>query len=106
METERIDTRKLDPGAREQLRKTVLRMHKLGHTQESIAAELGLYRPTVTRWIGKANAGGGTHEERRGRPLGDGRTLTPEQEERIREDIVDKTPDQMQLRFNLPPVSG
>jgi transposase len=101
METERIDTRKLESAAREQLRKTVVRMHKRGHTQESIAAELGLRRPTVTRWIGKANAGGGTHEERRGRPLGDGRTLTPEQEDRIRKDIVDKTPDQMKLHFAL-----
>jgi transposase len=52
METERIDTRKLEPEAREQLRKTVVKMHKRGHTQESIAAELGLRRPTVTRWIG------------------------------------------------------
>ena len=101
METERIDTRRLDPAAREQLRKTVVRMHKRGRSQESIAVELGLRRPTVTRWIGKEKSGGGTREEPRGRPLGDGRTLTPEQEDRIRKDIVDKTPDQMKLRFAL-----
>ena len=51
METERIDTRRLDPAAREQLRKTVVRMHKRGRSQESIAVELGLRRPTVTRWV-------------------------------------------------------
>ena len=59
METERIDTRKLEPAARELVRTTVVRMHKRGHTQESIATELGLRRPTVTLWVGKANAGGG-----------------------------------------------
>ena len=101
MEIERIDTRKLDPAAREQLRKTVVRMHKRGHSQEFIARELGLRRPTISRWLAKVNSGGGTHEARRGRSLGDGRTLTAEQEERIQKDIIDKTPDQMKLSFAL-----
>jgi transposase len=101
METERIDTRKLEPAAREQLRKTVVRMHKRGHSQESIARELGLRRPTVTCWVTKANAGAGTQEARRGRPLGNGRRLTAAQEAKIRKDIVDKTPDQMKLSFAL-----
>ncbi|MFT5114146.1 MAG: hypothetical protein ACI8P9_003480, partial [Parasphingorhabdus sp.] len=30
METERIDTRSLEPAAREQLRRTVIRLHKRG----------------------------------------------------------------------------
>lgn len=101
METERIDIRKLEPAAREQLRRTVIRLHKRGHKQSIIAQELGLRRPTVSGWIAKVKAGRGVKEARRGRPLGDGRKLTPAQEERLRQDIVDKTPDQRKLRFAL-----
>ncbi len=101
METERIDIRKLEPAAREQLRRPVIRLHQRGHQQSVIAQELGLRRPTVSGWIAKVKAGRGVKEGRRGRPLGDGRKLTPAQEEWIRQDIVDKTPDQRKLRFAL-----
>jgi len=101
METERIDVRKLEPAAREQLRRTAIRMHKRGRTQETIAQELGVRRPTVSAWIGRARTGQGIKEAKRGRPLGDGRKLTQAQEERIRKDIVDHTPDQLKLRFAL-----
>ena len=101
METERIDIRKLEPAAREQLRRTVIRLHKRGHKQSVIAQELGLRRPTVSGWSAKVKAGRGLKEAWRGRPLGDGRPLTPAQEERIRQAIVAKTPDQRKLRFAL-----
>ncbi|QJD30800.1 IS630 family transposase [Methylococcus geothermalis] len=101
METERTDIRKLEPAACEQLRRTVIHMHKRGHTQTAIAQKLGLRRPTVTGWIVQANAGRGVKEAQRGRPLGEGRKLTPAQEERIRKDIVDNTPDPLKLRFAL-----
>lgn len=101
METERIAIRKLEPAAREQLRRTVIRLHKRGHQQSVIAQELGLRRPTGSGWIAKVKAGRGGKEARRGRPRGDGRKLTPAQEEGIRQDIVDKTPDQRKLRFAL-----
>lgn len=101
MATERIDIRKLEPAAREQLRRTVIRLHQRGHKQSVIAQELGLRRPTGSGWIAKVKAGRGVKEARRGRPLGDGRTLTPAQEEWIRQDIVDKTPAQRKLRFAL-----
>jgi hypothetical protein len=39
METERIDVRKLEPAAREQLRKTALRMHMRGRSRTAIAAD-------------------------------------------------------------------
>jgi transposase len=101
MEVERLDTRTLEPAAREPLRKTVVRMHQRGLAQASIASELGLRRPTISRWLAQVNAGGGTQEARRGRPLGDGRTLTAQQEDRIQKAIVDKTPDQMKVSFAL-----
>src|SRR5512143_1587450 len=101
METERIDIPKLEPAAREHLRRTVIRLHKRGQKQSVIAQELGRRRPTVSGWIGKVKAGRGLKEARRGRPLGDGRKLTPAQEEWRGPDIVDKTPDQRKLRFAL-----
>src|SRR5512144_819493 len=101
METERIDVRKLEPAAREQLRRTTLHLHRRGHTQEAIARELGVRRPTVSGWIAQAKPGQGVKEAPRGRPLGDGRRLTPAQEERLRQAIVDQTPDQVSLRFAL-----
>ena len=101
METERIDTRSLEPAAREQLRRTVIRLHNRGRKQTDIAKEPGLRRPTVNKWINTAKAGESVKEKKRGRALGDGRQLTSAQEERIRCDIVDKTPDQMKLPFAL-----
>lgn len=101
METERIDTRKLEPAAREQLRKTAIRMYRRGQTQKSIAEALGVRRSTITIWMGKARNGYGTQEAKRGRAVGEFRVLTAAQEDRIRKDIVDKTPDQMKLSFAL-----
>src|SRR5512143_1152252 len=101
METKRIDIRKLEPAARQQLRRTVIGRHKRGHKQSVIAQELGLRRPTGSGWIAKVKAGRGVKEARRGRPLGDGRKLTPAQEEWIRPDLVDKTPEHRKRRFAL-----
>ena len=40
-------------------------------------------------------------EKKRGRPEGDGRSLTPAQEARIKKDIVERLPDQLKLSFAL-----
>jgi len=101
MESERIDARKLEPSAREQLRRSAIRLHQRGHTQMAIAEELGLRRATIGSWIKKAAAGESLREKKRGRTLGNGRQLTQAQEDRIRRDIVDKTPDQKKLPFAL-----
>lgn len=101
MDTERIDTRKLTPSAREQLRQVVIRLDQRGYSQTTIARDLGLRRPTVSEWIAKARAGQGTQEIKRGRRHGSGRRLTPAQEARIRLDIETQTPDQLSLPFAL-----
>src|SRR5690606_6778404 len=51
--------------------------------------------------IKKAAAGGKSRGEETGRTLGNGRQLTQAQEDRIRRDIGDKTPDQRKLPFAL-----
>jgi transposase len=101
MEKEHTDVRKLEPAAREQLRRVAIRLFKRGYTQTAIARELGLRRPTVTSRLLKERSGQGLQEKKRGRPASNGRKLTPEQDRAIRQAITDKTPDQMKLRFAL-----
>jgi len=101
MKNERIDTRKLEPSAREQLRKTAIRMHQRDRSQTSISEELGVRRSTIVVWISRSGSGAGTKEAKRGRSLGEYRRLTAAQEAKIRQDLLDKTPDQMKLNFAL-----
>ena len=61
-------------------------------------------RPTtICHWLQRYRKQGsaGLKEAGRGRPLGNGRRLTPEQEKRIQQDLVEKTPDQLKLKFAL-----
>lgn len=74
-------------------------MHRRGQTHRSIAEALGVRRSTITILIGNERSGYGTQEAKRGRPVGEFRVLTPAQEDRIRKDIVNKTPEQMKLSF-------
>ncbi|BCX89344.1 transposase, IS630 family [Methylomarinovum tepidoasis] len=101
MKRERIDARKLDPAAREQLRKVVIRLYERGYRPTQIAKDLGLRRPTVSEWIARVKAGQGTGEKKRGRRVGSGRRLTPAQEARIYQEIVAKTPDRLGLPYAL-----
>ena len=101
MKTDRIDVRSMAPAAREQLRRTVIRMHERGHSQLAISDTLGIRRPTITGWLNKVKLGEGVKEKKRGRRIGTGRRMTPSQEEQIRRSIIDQTPDQMKLPFAL-----
>ena len=78
-------------------------MYKRGRTHTAIAEELGIRRPTVSAWIRAYLASGAKalKEASRGRPVGTGRTLTVAQEQQLQREIVDKTPDQLKLRFAL-----
>jgi transposase len=100
---DKLDIRQLDSRAREQLRRTVIRLLSRGHTQVAVSAELGINRITINRWA-KAHAArgaAGLKEGKRGRPQGCGRSLSPAQEARIQKDLVDHTPDQIKLKFAL-----
>jgi transposase len=100
---EKIDVRKLEPAAREQMRRMVIRMLGRGHSQTAVAAELGINRLTVHNWA-RAHAERGAaalKDGQRGRPEGSGRALTPAQEDRIKKELVDRTPDQLKLKFAL-----
>src|SRR5512144_2497793 len=101
METEGIDVRKLEPAGPAQLRRIAIRLRQRGQSQTAIAEELGLRRATVSGWLAQARAGHGVNEAKCGRSLGQGRKLTPAQEQRLRQDIGDLTPDQRKLSLAL-----
>ncbi len=98
---ERIDVRKLDAAARQQMREIVLRLHAQGYGSTAIADMLGLRRPTVSEWLRRVREGLGTGERKRGRRVGTGRRLTPAQEARIMRDITAHTPDRLGLPYAL-----
>jgi len=100
---DKIDIRKLAPGAREQLRQTAVRMVKRGHTQTAVASELGIHRLVVGKWV-RAYAINGIQalkEPARGRPSGSGRSLSPAQEAVLERKLIDHAPDQLKLKFAL-----
>jgi len=98
----RIDLRTLTPEARKELKRVAIRMFKRCNNRSKVARELLLCRVTVNQWVTSyLRTGQLTEEKKRGRPLGDGRLLTPEQEQLIQQKIIDKTPDQYKLPFAL-----
>jgi len=97
------DARTLSNDALEQLRSQAVRLSQRGETNTAIAEILGVNRRTVGLWLQRyATAGARALQvKRRGRKLGEQRTLTPVQEAEIQRLLVDKTPDQLTLTFAL-----
>lgn len=91
MSIELPDARLLSDAVLEALRLRALRARELGYTEEDIAAFLGVARETVSRWWAAYRRGGleALPQERSGRPLGSGRSLTDAQAQRI-QDLLDK----------------
>lgn len=98
-----VDLRSLSPESREELRRVAVRCFKAGKRKADIARELGIRRSTISHWLVTYERTGSIAqtEKKRGRPLGNGRSLTPAQEARIKKDIVDHLPEQMKLSFAL-----
>jgi transposase len=100
---DKIDIRKLAPAAREQLRRTAIRLVSRGYSQTAASEELGINRLTIGHWV-RAHACHGARafkEGPRGRPQGSGRRLSMAQEARLQRALVEHTPDQLKLKFAL-----
>jgi transposase len=97
------DARTLSNDALEQLRSQAVRLSRRGETNTAIAEILGVNRRTVGLWLQRYAAAGvrGLQAKRRGRKVGEQRTLTPDQETDIQRLLIDKTPDQLKLTFAL-----
>ena len=98
-----IDLRTLSEEARKELKRVTIRMFKRTPNKSKISRELGIRRMTIITWVQEYEETGkvAPKEKKRGRPKGDGRTLTPEQEAFIQKAIIDKTPDQLKFDFAL-----
>lgn len=100
---EKTDARKLGTDAQQQLRYQVIRLRKQGRTHREISEITGVARATCNKWWSLYQAEGikALKIKKRGRPKGSCRTLSPEQEAELRRAIVDRTPDQLKLKFAL-----
>ena len=97
------DGRKLSSEAQQERRRQVVRAFRRGAKQRQIARDLGLSYSSVRMTVGRYKKDGpqGIQMGRRERPQGSCRTLTAEQEERIRRMITDKRPEPLKLDFAL-----
>lgn len=100
---ERADGRILGRDALEERRKIIVRMKEAGKTYTEVSVATGASVSAAYRvWKRYENEGqSALIPLRRGAKLGEGRSLTPEQEIRIQKKIIDKNPDQLKLDFAL-----
>jgi transposase len=84
-------------------RKQVVRLHREGFGVMRIVELTGLSYPTVRSAIDGFEAGGmaAIKPSRRGKTSGQGRTLSPVQEQAIQKLICDKRPEQLKMDFAL-----
>ena len=97
------DARKQSLGELHERRKQVIRLYKKGHKIMQIVELTGLSWPTVRGAIDLFEAGGAAAlmPKPRGKQEGEGRSLTPSQEDKIRKLICDKRPEQLKMDFAL-----
>jgi transposase len=97
------DARKQSLGELHERRKQVIRLYKKGHKIMQIVELTGLSWPTVRTAIDLFEAGGAAAlmPKPRGKQEGEGRSLTPSQEDKIRKLICDKRPEQLKMDFAL-----
>ena len=96
----RTNAKHLSPEEQFQIRKSIIRLSKQGKTVKEIAEILDVSERHVkaTRKAYKEQGFAGISLKKRGRRVGDQRSLTPEQEKEIRNAIIDKDPNQLKLK--------
>jgi transposase len=100
---EATDMRGLSREVRHERRVPVIRPREADLSHELIAQQTGLSRTSVFNICARHEAGGASALRDRvgGRPLGDGRLLSAEQEAEVRRLIADRTPDQLKMPYAL-----
>jgi transposase len=100
MENElRTNAVRLSPEEQYQIRKSIVRLWKQGKNNPEIAETLDVSERHVRniKRIYAQHGINGIKPQKRGRQIGEKRTLTPEQEREIQRIIVDKNPEQLRL---------
>lgn len=100
---EKEDARKLPPAAQEEKRKLAIKLRKQGYLIKDVAETVGVSTVAVSGWIKRYKAHGvsALKAQKRGLKTGMCRHLTTPQEQRIRQLIIDKAPDQLKLSYAL-----
>jgi len=97
------DARALSDEVLQALRLRAVRGCELGFSEGDVADLLGVTRETVSRWFAAYKAKGldGLPDERTGRPVGSGRTLTDEQGAHVRRLIDENSPAELGIKAPL-----
>jgi transposase len=100
---EKRDARLLSQDAQQEVRMQAIRLLRTGKTQREVAELVQVQRTTVNAWWKLFLTGGhqALKKGKRGRPAGQSKFLNPEQIAEMKRLLVDKTPDQMKLKFAL-----
>lgn len=100
---EKFDARRISDKEKSLLRKQVISLRKKGYQNQHIAEVTGLAEATCSKWWTRYEKEGQSFLSvpKRGRKQGEKRNLSPEQENAIRKQIIDKCPDQLKLPFAL-----
>jgi len=101
MENElKTNAKKLSPEEQYQIRKSIIRLMKKGRSNSEIAEILDVSERHIraTKKSYQEYGLSGISLKKRGRNLGDKRTLTPQQEKELRNIIVDKYPEQLKIK--------
>ncbi len=90
------DARLLNPATQDYLRQQAIRLRQQGKQFVDIAAYLGVHRNTVSDWWQQYQQAGecALHQQPRGRKVGEGRTLSVEQEQQIQQWMLIHFPDE------------
>ncbi len=98
----RTDGRRVDAATQAHVRRTAVKAVRAGMTQTAAAATFGVSVRAVNKWVAVDKTGGlrALAAKQRGRPVGAGRVSTA-QATKIRQQILDKMPDQLKLGFYL-----
>lgn len=84
-------------------RRRAIKLLDAGWLQADVAEAVGVHERTVRQWgqYRREHGLAALVKDERGRAVGEGRTLTPEQERELQKLITDKLPDQLKLPFAL-----
>ncbi|MBD2055329.1 IS630 family transposase [Oculatella sp. FACHB-28] len=93
------DARLLNPTTQDYLRQQAIRLREQGKRASEIASYLGVHRTTVSEWWRAYQQEGeaALHQQKRGNRLGEGRTLSPPEEEWIQQLMRKHFPDQLKI---------
>jgi transposase len=93
------DARLLDPNTQDYLRQQAIRLRQQGKRFVDIGSYLGVHRNTVSEWWQQYQEMGeiALNQQQRGRKVGQGRTLSLEQETRIQQLMQAHFPEELEI---------